>query len=87
MKYEITELTKCSTQLSLCFMDVMRIIKLLILGRDGRFEGLTKLVPQQSCYYEAFNKRLACICKNMDMEASLDLKIVYFVENTGNEIR
>ena len=48
---------------------------------------LVPLVPQQSCYYESYSKRLACVCKNMDMAASLDLRVGYFVYNSGNEIR
>ena len=50
-------------------------------------ETFVPLVPQQSCYYESFSKRLACVCKNMDMAASLDLRVGYFVYNSGNEIR
>lgn len=54
---------------------------------NSKDETLSPLVPQQSCYYESFSKRLACVCKNMDMAASLDLRIGYFVYNSGNEIR
>ncbi len=54
---------------------------------DKNGESLVPLVPQQSCYYESYSKRLACVCKNMDMSASLDLRIGYFVYNSGNEIR
>ena len=59
-------------------------------GRGERLEStgrLVPLVPQQSCYYESYNKRLACVCKSMDMDASLDLKLAYFAHTSGNEIR
>ena len=59
-------------------------------GMNGNREPevrLTPLVPQQSCYYESYNKRLACVCKSMDMEASLDLKLAYFAYRSGNEIK
>ena len=48
---------------------------------------LVPLLPQQSCYYESYHKRLACVCKSTDMMASLDLKLAYFVYNSGNEIK
>ena len=50
-------------------------------------DRLVPLVPQQSCYYESYSKRLACVCKSMDMAASLDLKLAYFTYRSGNEIR
>ena len=56
-------------------------------GLYERSVRLTPLIPQQSCYYESYNKRLACVCKSMDQEASLDLKLAYFAYRSGNEIR
>ena len=34
-------------------------------GLYERSVRLTPLIPQQSCYYESYNKRLACVCKSM----------------------
>jgi hypothetical protein len=56
-----------------------------VKGETG--SKLVPLIPQQSCYYESYHKRLACVCKSMDMMASLDLKLAYFVYNSGNEIK
>jgi len=56
-------------------------------GLPERSARLTPLIQQQSCYYESYNKRLACVCKSMDMEASLDLKLAYFAYRSGNEIK
>jgi hypothetical protein len=53
----------------------------------GNRDRLVPLVPQQSCYYESYSKRLACVCKSMDQAASLDLKLAYFTYRSGNEIR
>jgi hypothetical protein len=47
-----------------------------VSGNGGDDNALVALVPQQSCYYEHFHNRLACVCKNMDMAASLDLRYV-----------
>lgn len=73
------------------------VVSLLVLTAGGtssfpsfssvEVDNLIPLVPQQSCYYESFSKRLACVCKNLDMAASLDLRVGYFIYNSGNEIR
>ena len=54
---------------------------------NGDVDNVIPLVPQQSCYYESYSHRLACVCKNMDIAASLDLRVGYFIYNSGNEIR
>ena len=79
------------TILSLLAMSVNVLTSPSISGNSDKNveidETFVPLVPQQSCYYESFSKRLACVCKNMDMAASLDLRVGYFVYNSGNEIR
>ena len=48
---------------------------------------LVTLIPQQSCYYQGYNKRLTCNCNSTDTSAYLHLRMKYYVFNAGNEIR
>ncbi len=40
---------------------------------------LVTMIPQQSCYYQSFNKRLTCNCNSTDTAAHLHLKMKYYV--------
>ncbi len=44
---------------------------------------MVTMIPQQSCYYQAWNKRLTCNCNSTDTAAFLHLKMKYYV--TGRD--
>jgi hypothetical protein len=48
---------------------------------------LSTLIPQQSCYYQQYNKRLTCKCAKTDSAVKLHLRMKYYVFNQGNEIK
>ena len=52
-----------------------------------RKDRLVKLIMQQSCWYQEYNKRLTCKCDSTDTQAKLYLRMKYYVFKRGNEIR
>ena len=54
---------------------------------NGDFQSLKKLIPSQSCYYQAYNKCLTCNCDNTETSATLDFELGYYVINSGDDIR
>ena len=58
-----------------------------LLTDHDRAEGMVVMVPQQSCYYQTYNKRLTCKCNSTDTAAVLHLRMRYYVFDSGNEIR
>lgn len=48
---------------------------------------LVKLSPQESCYYQGYNKKLICVCNSTDTSAYLHLRMKYYEFSEGNEIQ
>ena len=49
----------------------------------GERRPLSDLVPQESCSYQRYNKRLTCKCAKMDSDVRLNLRMKYYVFNQG----
>ena len=47
----------------------------------GERRTLSDLVPQESCSYQRYNKRLTCKCAKMDSDVRLNLRMKYYVFN------
>ncbi len=42
---------------------------------------MVTMIPQQSCYYQSYNKRLTCVCNSTETAAYLNLKMMYYVSD------
>ena len=47
----------------------------------------TSLSATSSCYYQPYYKQLTCKCGPVDRVTSLSLRLEYFVQGAGNQVR
>ena len=72
----------------------MRLLGLLLLlvaflqaaVRGNYREARVQMIQRQSCYYEPHNKRLTCRCTNHETITFLELKLMFFMKEKGQQV-
>ena len=72
----------------------MRILGLLLLlvayleaaVRGNYREARVQMIQRQSCYYEPHNKMLTCRCTNHETTTYLELKLMFFMKEKGQQV-
>ena len=72
----------------------MRILGLLLLlvayleaaVRGNYREARVQMIQRQSCYYEPHNKMLTCRCTNHETITYLELKLMFFMKEKGQQV-
>ena len=45
-----------------------------------------QMIQRQSCYYEPHNKKLTCRCTNHETITYLELKLMFFMKEKGQQV-
>merc|ERR1712223_2332119 len=71
--------------------DIMKLLVLVLVAflevvRGDYREARVQMIQRQSCYYEPHNKMLTCRCTNYETITFLELKLMFFMKEKGQQV-
>ena len=69
-------------------MKLLVVLLVVYLGtvRGDYREARVQMIQRQSCYYEPHNKKLTCRCTNHETITFLELKLMFFMKEKGQQV-
>merc|ERR1712038_1199873 len=65
---------------------VLVLVAFLEVVRGDYREARVQMIQRQSCYYEPHNKMLSCRCTNYETITFLELKLMFFMKEKGQQV-
>ena len=65
---------------------VLVLVAFLEVVRGDYREARVQMIQRQSCYYEPHNKKLTCRCTNYETITFLELKLMFFMKEKGQQV-
>ena len=65
---------------------VLVLVAYLGVVRGDYRVARVQMIQRQSCYYEPHNKKLTCRCTNYETITFLELKLMFFMKEKGQQV-
>ena len=63
------------------------LVAFLVAAVRGNYRvARVQMIQRQSCYYEPHNKKLTCRCTNYETITYLELKLMFFMKEKGQQV-